>query len=63
MLEKALDGLGLGSADVHVTDLVGRVKAIEKEAAKADEEEAEKDLTRSLSISDAEAHEDFPRTE
>lgn len=63
LLGKALDGLGLGSADVHVTDLVGRVREIEKEAAKADEEEAEKDLTRSLSISDAEAHGDFPRTE
>ncbi|EYE99271.1 gamma-glutamylcyclotransferase [Aspergillus ruber CBS 135680] len=63
LLEKALDGLGLGSADVHVTDLVGHVRAIEKEAAKVDEEEAEKDLARSLSISNAEAHEDLPRTE
>lgn len=63
MLEKALEGLGLGSADVHVTDLVKRVKGIEKEAAKAEENKAERDVSRSLSISDAEAHVDFPRTE
>ena len=29
LLEEALEGLGLGSADGHVTDLVGRVKEIE----------------------------------
>ncbi|KAK2810125.1 hypothetical protein FQN49_008561, partial [Arthroderma sp. PD_2] len=29
-LETALEGLGLGSSDVHITDLVRRVKAIEK---------------------------------
>ena len=63
MLEKALEGLGLGSADVHVTDLVKRVKGIEKEVADAEEKKAGRDVSRSLSISDAEAHVDFPRTE
>ncbi|EFE29369.1 uncharacterized protein ARB_03748 [Trichophyton benhamiae CBS 112371] len=29
-LETALEGLGLGSSDVHVTDLVRRVKALEQ---------------------------------
>ncbi|KMQ41390.1 BtrG-like protein [Trichophyton rubrum] len=29
-LETALEGLGLGSSDVHVTDLVRRVKALER---------------------------------
>lgn len=49
MLEKALDGLGLRSADVHVTDLVKRVKAIEvEERAAAEEKEAELQVTRSL---------------
>lgn len=61
LLEKALEGLGLGSADKHVTDLVSRVKAIEQGAAQV-EEEAERDLTRSLSATQAEKH-DFPRTE
>lgn len=61
LLEKALDGIGLGSADKHVTDLVGRVKAIEKGAARI-EQEAERDLSRSLSVSEEERH-DFPRTE
>lgn len=62
LLEKALDGIGLGSADKHVTDLVGRVKAIEKETARVEQEEAERDLSRSLSVSEEERH-DFPRTE
>lgn len=49
MLEKALDGLGLGSADVHVTDLVKKVKAIEAEGlAEAEEKEAELQVTKSL---------------
>ncbi|KAJ5780553.1 ChaC-like protein [Penicillium paradoxum] len=49
MLEKALDGIGLGSADVHVTDLVKKVKAIELEGlAEAEEKEAELQVTRSL---------------
>ncbi|CAP85679.1 Pc20g03500 [Penicillium rubens Wisconsin 54-1255] len=50
MLEKGLEGLGLGTADVHVTDLVKRVKAIEAELAEAEEEEAEIKVTRSLEI-------------
>lgn len=50
MLEKGLEGLGLGTADVHVTDLVKRVKAIEAELAEAEEEEAELKVTRSLEI-------------
>ncbi|KAJ5270930.1 hypothetical protein N7505_006688 [Penicillium chrysogenum] len=50
MLEKGLEGLGLGTADVHVTDLVRRVKAIEAELAEAEEEEAELKVTRSLEI-------------
>ncbi|KAJ5970695.1 ChaC-like protein [Penicillium vulpinum] len=52
LLEKALEGLGLGTADVHVTDLVKRVKAIEAEGlAEAEEEEAELKVTRSLESS------------
>lgn len=49
LLEKALAGLGLGTADVHVADLVKRVKAIEA-AGLADEEEkeAERDVKRYL---------------
>ena len=45
-MDKALEGLGLGSADVHVTDLVKRVKGIEKEAAEAEENKAERDVSR-----------------
>ncbi|CAI7577730.1 unnamed protein product [Penicillium glandicola] len=49
LLEKALEGLGLGTADLHVTDLVKRVKAIEAEGlAEAEEEEAELKVARSL---------------
>ena len=49
LLEKALEGLGLGSADGHVTDLVRRVKALETvERAREEEEAAERDLRESL---------------
>ncbi|KAL4755514.1 hypothetical protein BDW72DRAFT_189266 [Aspergillus terricola var. indicus] len=49
LLEKALEGIGLGSADEHVTDLVRRVRAIEGlgEAGK-EEEKAERDVRVSL---------------
>ncbi|CAG8000935.1 unnamed protein product [Penicillium salamii] len=48
-LEKALEGIGLGTADVHVTDLVKRVKAIEAEGlGEAEEKEAELYVTKSL---------------
>lgn len=56
LLEKALEGLGLGSADRHVTDLVSRVKAMDETTARRDEEEAERDLSRLLSASEAERH-------
>lgn len=57
LLEKALEGLGLGSADGYVTDLVRRVKAIEKkDEASRDEEAAERDLKKSLSRSEEEAY-------
>ncbi|KAF9892913.1 hypothetical protein FE257_000505 [Aspergillus nanangensis] len=60
LLEKALEGLGLGSADGHVTDLVRRVKAIESaDEAAADEEAAARDLEKSLSRSEEEAHQNF----
>ena len=56
MLEKALEGLGLGTADVHITDLVQRVKAIEAEGlADAEEEEAGLKVTRSLEGEDDES--------
>ena len=49
LLEKALEGLGLGTADVHVTDLVRRVKAIEAEGlGEAEEKAAELEVTKSL---------------
>ncbi|PLB38392.1 gamma-glutamylcyclotransferase [Aspergillus candidus] len=49
LLEKALEGLGLGSADGHVTDLVRRVKDLETvERAREEEEAAERDLRESL---------------
>lgn len=49
MLEKALEGIGLGTADVHVTDLVKRVKAIEAEGlGDVEEMEAELHVTKSL---------------
>jgi cation transport regulator ChaC len=59
LLEKALEGLGLGSADMHVTDLVRRVKAIEStEEATAEQAAAERDVKESLEASWAEAHRD-----
>lgn len=49
LLEKALESIGLGSADLHVTDLVRRVKTIEGvDAVEADEREAERDVTKFL---------------
>ncbi|KAJ5820160.1 hypothetical protein N7474_005751 [Penicillium riverlandense] len=49
LLEKALEGLGLGTADVHVADLVRRVKAIEAGGlAEEEEKEAESDVKRYL---------------
>lgn len=53
LLEKALEGLGLGTADVHVTDLVRRVKAIEA-AGEGDKEEkeAEENVKRSLAAAE-----------
>lgn len=49
LLEEALEGLGLASADVHVTDLVRRVKAIEAEGqGEKEEEEAKESIRRSL---------------
>lgn len=51
LLEKALEGLGLGSADLHVTDLVRRVKAIEAAGlGEAEEKEAEENVKRSLEM-------------
>ncbi|KAL4879584.1 ChaC-like protein-domain-containing protein [Aspergillus karnatakaensis] len=49
LLEKALEGIGLGSADEHVTDLVRRVRGIEgvQEASK-EEGEAEREVRESL---------------
>jgi glutathione-specific gamma-glutamylcyclotransferase len=53
LLEKALEGLGLGTADGHVTDLVRRVKTIEGqhdriEQADAEELNAEREVRRSI---------------
>lgn len=64
LLEKALEGLGLGSADMHVTDLVRRVKAIEStEEATAEQAAAERDVKESLEASWAEAHRDSSQIE
>lgn len=64
LLEKALEGLGLGSADMHVTDLVRRVKAIETtEEATAEEAAAERDVKQSLDAAWAEAHGHAPKIE
>ncbi|KAL3492531.1 ChaC-like protein-domain-containing protein [Aspergillus germanicus] len=50
LLEKALEGIGLGSADGHVTDLVRRVRDIEGGGeARREEEKAERDVRLSLS--------------
>ncbi|KAL4779390.1 ChaC-domain-containing protein [Aspergillus varians] len=49
LLEKALEGVGLGSADGHVTDLVRRVREIEGGGeAKREEEQAERDIKVAL---------------
>ncbi|KAL4960743.1 gamma-glutamylcyclotransferase [Aspergillus stella-maris] len=49
LLEKALEGVGLGSVDGHVTDLVGRVKEIEGGVeAEREEEKAEREVKVSL---------------
>jgi hypothetical protein len=53
LLEKALEGLGLGLADGHVTDLVRRVKMIEglhdrKHEADEEEESAEREVERNV---------------
>jgi hypothetical protein len=54
-LEKALEGLGLGTADVHVTDLVKRVRAIEAAGlADIEEREAEQEVKEYLARSPAE---------
>ncbi|RAL02910.1 gamma-glutamylcyclotransferase [Aspergillus ibericus CBS 121593] len=57
MLEKALEGLGFGNAEMHVTDLVRRVKALlnEEEVLK-EEAQAERDLEESLHPSEQEVH-------
>ncbi|KAL2835088.1 ChaC-like protein-domain-containing protein [Aspergillus cavernicola] len=50
LLEKALEGIGFGSADGHVTDLVRRVREIEGVGeASVEEEKAERDVKLSLS--------------
>ncbi|OKL56892.1 hypothetical protein UA08_08042 [Talaromyces atroroseus] len=53
LLEKGLEGLGLGTADGHVTDLVRRVKIIEgqhdrTEQANAEELNAEREVRKSV---------------
>ncbi|KAL5337294.1 ChaC-like protein-domain-containing protein [Aspergillus crustosus] len=49
LLEKALEGIGLGSADLHVTDLVKRVREIEGvQEARREEGEAEREVRESL---------------
>ncbi|KAJ5111328.1 hypothetical protein N7532_001863 [Penicillium argentinense] len=59
LLEKALEGLGLGTADVHVTDLVRRVKAIEADdLAEAEEKEAERDVRKYLESAGEPVHGD-----
>lgn len=56
LLEKALEGLGLGTADVHVTDLVKRVRAIEAAGlADLEEQEAEQEVKEYLARSPAES--------
>ena len=48
LLEKALESIGLGTADVHVTDLVRRVQAIQLGQAEVEEKEAESIVKKSL---------------
>ncbi|KAJ5692543.1 hypothetical protein N7462_001966 [Penicillium macrosclerotiorum] len=56
LLEKALESIGLGSADVHVTDLVRRVRAIEADGlAEAEEKEAERDVQKYLATAATES--------
>lgn len=52
LLEKALEGLGLGTADGHVTDLVRRVREISRVDTKLglDEERAEKGGKREMVV-------------
>jgi glutathione-specific gamma-glutamylcyclotransferase len=52
LLEKALEGLGLGTADGHVTDLVRRVREISRFDAELglDEERAEKEAKREMVV-------------
>jgi glutathione-specific gamma-glutamylcyclotransferase len=61
LLEKALEGLGFGSADGHVTDLIRRVRAIERARVEAEEKQAE-DVTNQLRFVDAEMHPPESRT-
>ncbi|PWY70392.1 ChaC-domain-containing protein [Aspergillus sclerotioniger CBS 115572] len=64
MLEKALEGLGLGNAEMHITDLVRRVKALQNEdEVRREEEKAERVLEESLHPSEQEAHWGFPPAE
>lgn len=63
LLEKALEGLGLGSADAHVTDLVRRVKALEKEEAEAAEAKAEGEVKRTFDPLQTQTHDEFPKNE
>lgn len=64
MLEKALEGLGFGNAEVHITDLVRRVKALlNEEEVRKEEAQAERDLEESLHPSEQEAHRGFPPAE
>jgi cation transport protein ChaC len=50
-----LEGLGLGTADVHVTDLVRRVRAIEAGLAEVEEREAEQEVKDYLARSPEES--------
>jgi cation transport protein ChaC len=63
LLEKALEGLGLGSADGHVTDLVRRVKAVERgDEVEVEERRAEQEAKRPLPV-DTFTHPSRPGTE
>ena len=55
LLEKALEGLGLGSADRHVTELVRRVKAIEHGEAEVEERKAEENVSKMFLFPNTEA--------
>ncbi|KAJ9217356.1 hypothetical protein DTO166G4_987 [Paecilomyces variotii] len=66
LLEKALEGIGLGSADGHVTDLVKRVRALEeKKLADEEEEEAERKTKKAFEPgkTETQSHAEFPRAE